>query len=221
MSADREWDETLFSGTAAYYRRGRLPYAPGLADVLAGALTLDGRGRLVDVGCGPGIIALGLAHLFGEVVGVDPDAGMLAEAERAAGLAGVAGKTRWARARAEELPAGLGKFTVATFGQSFHWMDQDLVAATVRDMLVSGGGAGAHLGPEDGDPVRRRPAVSGGSPCFDGRAGQAVPGAGPARGPRSAAPRDARRRGGRALQGGLLGPPTSRRPRRPGSGAYV
>ncbi len=70
---------------------------------------------------------------------MDPDAGMLAEAERAAGLAGVAGKTRWAHARAEELPAGLGKFTVATFGQSFHWMDQDLVAATVRDMLVSGG----------------------------------------------------------------------------------
>ena len=28
---------------------------------------------------------------------------------------------------------------MATFGQSFHWMDRDLVAATVRDMLRPGG----------------------------------------------------------------------------------
>ncbi|MEW2296947.1 class I SAM-dependent methyltransferase [Streptomyces sp. NPDC006743] len=139
MVAGWEWDDTLFAGTAAYYRRGRLPYAPGLADVLAGALEPDGRGRLLDVGCGPGTLALDLAPLFGEIVGVDPDRGMIAEAGRAAAERGVDGKTRWVRARAEELPAGLGTFTVAVFGQSFHWMDRDLVAATVRRMLRPGG----------------------------------------------------------------------------------
>ncbi|TDC59173.1 class I SAM-dependent methyltransferase, partial [Streptomyces hainanensis] len=72
-----EWDETLFAGTAAYYRRGRLPYAPGLAEALADALRLDRRGRLLDVGCGPGVVALTLAGLFAEVVGVDPDGGMI------------------------------------------------------------------------------------------------------------------------------------------------
>ncbi|MFF4260137.1 class I SAM-dependent methyltransferase [Streptomyces sp. NPDC001663] len=139
MVAGWEWDETLFAGTAAYYRRGRLPYAPGLAELLAEVLQLDGRGRLVDVGCGPGTLALGFSHLFGEIVGVDPDKGMLAEAAREAVSRGVTGKVRWVQARAEELPAGLGTFTVATFGQSFHWMDRDLVAATVRDMLRPGG----------------------------------------------------------------------------------
>ncbi|WP_234438676.1 class I SAM-dependent methyltransferase [Streptomyces sp. NRRL S-340] len=139
MVAGWEWDDTLFAGTAAYYRRGRLPYAPGLADVLAGALEPDGRGRLLDVGCGPGTLALDLAPLFGEIVGVDPDRGMIAEAARVAGERGVGGKARWVRARAEELPAGLGTFTVAAFGQSFHWMDRDLVAATVRTMLRPGG----------------------------------------------------------------------------------
>jgi SAM-dependent methyltransferase len=135
-----EWDDTLFAGTAAYYARGRLPYAPGLADMLADALKLDGRGRLLDVGCGPGTVALGLAHLFREIVGVDPDGEMIAEARRAAGAAGVGHKAqRWVRARAEDLPAGLGAFTVATLAQSFHWMDRDLVAATVRDMLEPGG----------------------------------------------------------------------------------
>ncbi|QEU91426.1 class I SAM-dependent methyltransferase [Streptomyces kanamyceticus] len=139
MDTDWEWDESLFSGAAAHYRRGRLPYAPGLADALTEALALDGRGRLLDVGCGPGTVALTLAHSFGEVVGVDPDSGMLTEAARDAAAAGVADRTRWVRIRAEELPAGLGTFTVVTFAQSFHWMDRDLVAATVRDMLRPGG----------------------------------------------------------------------------------
>uniref|UniRef100_A0AAU2VFS4 Class I SAM-dependent methyltransferase n=1 Tax=Streptomyces sp. NBC_00003 TaxID=2903608 RepID=A0AAU2VFS4_9ACTN len=134
-----EWDDSLFRGTAAYYRRGRLPYAPCLADVLAAALKLDGQGRLIDVGCGPGTLALGLAHLFSEVVGVDPDPGMIAEAAREAARRGMSRTARWVRARAEELPAGLGTFSVATFGQSFHWMDRELVAATVRDMLQPGG----------------------------------------------------------------------------------
>ena len=139
MVAGWEWDDTLFAGTAAYYRRGRLPYAPGLADVLAEVLQLDGQGRLIDVGCGPGVIALSLAHLFGEIVGLDPDREMIAQAGREAVERGVTEKARWVRARAEELPAGLGTFTVATFAQSFHWMNRDLVAATTRDMLRPGG----------------------------------------------------------------------------------
>ncbi|MFF1381625.1 class I SAM-dependent methyltransferase [Streptomyces sp. NPDC058308] len=134
-----EWDETLFAGAAPYYARGRLPYAPGLADVLAEALNLDGRGRLIDVGCGPGTLALTLAPLFGEVVGLDPDPEMIAEAGRGAVERGVAARARWVRARAEELPAGLGTFTVAVFAQSFHWMDRDLVATTVKGMLCPGG----------------------------------------------------------------------------------
>lgn len=139
MADGWEWDDTLFAGAAAHYRRGRLPYAPGPADTLADALRPDGQGRLIDVGCGPGVVALGLAHLFREVVGMDPDDGMITEARRAAESAGVAGKARWVRARAEELPAGLGAFAVAVFARSFHWMDRDLVATTVRDMLLPGG----------------------------------------------------------------------------------
>ncbi|MGW1886951.1 class I SAM-dependent methyltransferase [Streptomyces sp. NPDC001970] len=139
MSDGWEWDETLFLGSAPYYQRGRLPYAPGLPDVLAEILMLDGRGRLIDVGCGPGILALSLVHLFGEVVGVDPDSGMIAEAERRAVEAAMPGRARWLRARAEELPADLGTFTVATFGQSFHWMDRDAVAAIIKGVLRPGG----------------------------------------------------------------------------------
>jgi SAM-dependent methyltransferase len=133
-----QWDETLYLGSAPYYASGRLPYAPGLAARLARALSLDGHGRLLDVGCGPGILTLLLAHLFDEVVGVDPDPAMLAEAAHRAATAGI-GNVRWVRARGEDLPAGLGTFRVATFAQSFHWMDRARVASIIFDMLEPGG----------------------------------------------------------------------------------
>lgn len=131
---DWEWDETLFAGAAPYYVRGRLPYAEGLADALRSALALDGRGRLLDVGCGPGVVTLRLAHLFEEVVGLDPDRDMLAEAERLADGAAVT-NARWVRLRAEELPDALGRFRVVAFAASFHWMDRPKVARIVRTML--------------------------------------------------------------------------------------
>ena len=133
-----QWDETLYLGSAPYYARGRLPYAPELATELARVLSLDGRGRLIDVGCGPGVVTVALAHLFAEAVGVDPDPGMLAEGARRAAETGIS-NIRWVRARGEELPAGLGSFRVATFAQSFHWMDRDRVAAIMREMLEPGG----------------------------------------------------------------------------------
>jgi SAM-dependent methyltransferase len=131
---DWVWDATLFEGTAEYYRRGRIPYAEALASSLASALDLDGNGRLLDVGCGPGIIALRLAHLFQAVIGLDPDAGMLEEAQRAA-REHRSTNVSWVRQRAEDLPAGLGTFRVITFAQSFHWMDRPKVARAVRSMI--------------------------------------------------------------------------------------
>lgn len=132
------WDETLFCGSAPYYEQGRLPYPAALAPTLARVLALDGHGRMLDVGCGPGTVALRVAHLFEGVVGLDADPDMLQEAGRRAAELGIA-NARWVHALAEELPAALGMFRAATFAQSFHWMDRDRVAAAVRDMLEPGG----------------------------------------------------------------------------------
>jgi hypothetical protein len=57
----------------------------------------------------------------------------------------IEGNVRWERMRAEELPAELGSFQVVTFAQSFHWMDQALVADRVRGMLETEG-AWVHVG---------------------------------------------------------------------------
>lgn len=137
------WDETLFAGSAPYYVTGRLPYAPGLADELAAVLGLDGQGRLLDTGCGPGVLTLLLANRFTEAVGVDPDPGMLAEAARQAQSHGIT-NTRWIQARAEDLTPELGPFHLVTFGQSFHWMERARVAAIAKHLLAPGG-AVAHV----------------------------------------------------------------------------
>jgi SAM-dependent methyltransferase len=133
-----EWDETLYGGSAEYYERGRLPYPAELADRLASALALDGSGRAIDVGCGPGIIALRLAHLFDEMIGVDADRHMLEQAAQRAIERGIT-NTRWVQMRAEDLPGDLGTFRVATFAQSFHWMDRARVAEKIHAMLQPGG----------------------------------------------------------------------------------
>jgi SAM-dependent methyltransferase len=137
------WDPTLYAGSAAHYRQGRMPYPEELPERLRVELDL-GRGRLLDVGCGPGSLTLPLAHLFDEVVGVDPDPDMLGEARRVATEVGAA-NTRWVQLRAEDLPGGLGTFDVVTFAQSFHWMDRALVASRVFEMLQPGGTA-IHVG---------------------------------------------------------------------------
>jgi SAM-dependent methyltransferase len=127
-------NEALYTGSARYYTTGRLPYPAQIADVLRDGLGLDGRGRLLDVGCGPGTLTVLLAPLFEGTVGVDADREMIAEARRS-NVDGV----EFRHLRAEELPAGLGTFRVATFAQSFHWMDRPLVARRVREMLEPGG----------------------------------------------------------------------------------
>ena len=133
------YDPTIYLGAAAHYRSGRPAYSPELEAVLTRELGLDGRGRLLDAGCGPGVLTVRLAHLFGPVVGLDPDAGMLAEGARAADERGIT-NIRWVRGLAEDLPAvAPGPYRLVTFGQSFHWTDEQRVAETVYDLLEPGG----------------------------------------------------------------------------------
>jgi ubiquinone/menaquinone biosynthesis C-methylase UbiE len=144
------YDPTLFEGSAAHYRYGRPPYSPQLEAVLTEELGLDGSGRLLDGGCGPGILTIRLAQLFDDVVGLDPDAAMLAEGRRVADERGIA-KIRWVHARAEELPeAAPGPYRLVTFGQSLHWTAEPGTAA---------------------DPARRAQRAGGEVPRFDASRG--------------------------------------------------
>jgi SAM-dependent methyltransferase len=133
------YDVSTYRGAAVHYRYGRPGYSPQLEALLSKELDLDGRGRLLDVGCGPGSLTVRLAHLFEEAVGLDPDAEMVAEGRRAADEQGIT-NISWVVARAEDLPkAAPGPYRAVTFGQSFHWTDGTRVAEAVYDMLEPGG----------------------------------------------------------------------------------
>ena len=143
-------DPSPFAGTAAWYARFRPPYAPGTLDAVVEAFALDGASRVLDLGCGPGVIAIPLSERVGEVVAVDPDAEMIAEGRRLAAAAGRR-NIRWIQARAEDLPGDLGLFRAATLGQSFHWMDRDRVLELLATLIADGGGLALI------NPGRRRP----------------------------------------------------------------
>src|SRR5215217_2691102 len=133
------YDPTIYQGAAPHYRYGRPAYSPQLEAVLSEELRLDGTGRLLDAGCGPGILTVRLARLLEEAVGLDPDPAMLAEGRRVAEEWGIT-NIHWVQARAEELPsAAPGPYRLVTFGQSFHWTDEARVAEAVYDVLEPGG----------------------------------------------------------------------------------
>jgi SAM-dependent methyltransferase len=138
MSESWEWDETLYAQSAGYYLCGRLAYPKQMAAQVVSAVGLGSDARALDVGCGPGSLTLLLAPLVDQIVGIDADGEMIAQARLAAHQAGL-GNVAWRRLRGEQLPADLGDFDLVTFAQSLHWMKRVEVLGLVRTMLVAGG----------------------------------------------------------------------------------
>jgi ubiquinone/menaquinone biosynthesis C-methylase UbiE len=128
-----------YQGAAEYYSRYRPPYPPSLVTVLRDAFHLDGTGRLLDLGCGPGSVALAIAHLFDRVVAMDPEPDMLAEGRALAARAGIA-NIEWVRGSSEELSPRLGAFRLVTMGESFHKMDRRRTLDALYDLVEVGGG---------------------------------------------------------------------------------
>lgn len=133
-----DYDPSQYLGSAPHYLIGRPPYSATLGDLLARELALDGAGHLLDVGCGPGVLAVQLASLFERVTAIDPDPDMIVEARRHATAHGVTVDLR--QARAEEIEMfDLPPMRVVTFGQSFHRVARAPVAEAVYDLLEPGG----------------------------------------------------------------------------------
>lgn len=131
-----------FKGTAWHYARYRQGYPEPFFLHITERFHLDETGRLLDLGCGTGQLAIPLAKRFEQVVGMDPEPEMLAEAKVQARQAGVTSIT-WIEggsADLEDMKAQLGTFRLVTMGSSFHWMDRDATLRTLAKMIVPSGG---------------------------------------------------------------------------------
>lgn len=111
-----------FRTAAPYYLRYRPGYPPDLIAQLAQAAGLDRKSRVLDLGCGPGSLAIPLAAHAGEVVAVDAEPEMIKELSRAAPPNVTA-----VEAPAEEVDERFGSFRLATVGRAMHWFDTSRV----------------------------------------------------------------------------------------------
>jgi len=132
-------DTSPFEKAAPYYDAHRAPYAPAAFDYIISAFGVSAGVRVLDLGCGPGTVAIPLSRTGADIVAVDRDAVMLEEARRLA-TATAAGRIRWLCARAEDALPDLGRFQLVTLGQSLHWMDRDLVLRQLADVVEDSGG---------------------------------------------------------------------------------
>ena len=114
-----------------------LRMAPAFFAAVALQLGLDRSQRLLDVGAGPGILAIGFAPYCREVVGVDPEPGMVEAARAAAERAGVA--VRFIEGRFEDVAANLGAFDIVTIGRAIHWLDPEPARAALERALAPRG----------------------------------------------------------------------------------
>ncbi|HEV2170589.1 MAG TPA: class I SAM-dependent methyltransferase [Candidatus Binatus sp.] len=158
MRESDKYDLTIYEGTAWYYSRFRPKYPPSLVRILRENFRLDGTGRLLDLGCGPGPVAMALAHLFEEVVAMDPNDEMRAEGERIARERGI-GNIQWRFGGSKDLSRELGQFRLVTMGNSFHWMDRARTLDSLYEIVTDGGGVavvgeGAPIPPPPPTPWR-------------------------------------------------------------------
>lgn len=129
----------LYQGTAPYYDRFRRPYPKPLLEDLARRLPVSGTGRLLDLACGTGQIALPLASRFAEVWAVDQEPESVDFGRRKAVAAGVS-HIRWLTGAAQTVDLK-GPFELVAVGNAFHRLDRPLVAARIFSWLQPGGGA--------------------------------------------------------------------------------
>jgi SAM-dependent methyltransferase len=127
-----------FRSTVPHYVAGRPNYAPSLISIVKEHLHLTDRHRLLDLGCGPGWLAIAFAPFVGTVIAVDPEPTMLKAAHDAAVEAGV--HIELVEGSSYDLGSHLGRYHVVTIGRAFHWMDR---ADTLRelDALIEPDGA--------------------------------------------------------------------------------
>lgn len=126
-----------FRTTVPFYARYRLGYPDMLIARVAEMAGLAPGDGVMDLGCGPGLLAVPLARLGFAVTAVDPEPDMVDACREAARAAGVQVDVRQGSSFA--LPAGAGPFKLVTMGRSFHWMDRAATLQMLDDIVAPDG----------------------------------------------------------------------------------
>jgi len=139
-----------YAGVGWYYAEYRQRVSTEFITLLAARLGWTRAQRVLDLGAGPGQLALLAAPLVAEVVAIEPEPDMLAEGQSRARALG-ANNVTFIAATSDDLGAlrpSLGRFRTALMGQSFHWMlERDRVLRDLGAMIDETGGSVAFVLP--------------------------------------------------------------------------
>lgn len=132
-----QFEPRRFRSTVPYYARFRLAYPPELIGEVIKLVELARGDRMMDLGCGPGLLAIPFAQAGLAVTGVDPEPDMLEAAVAAAADAHV--EIDFRHGSSFGLPADIGPLKLVAMGRSFHWMDRTETLKTLDRLVVPGG----------------------------------------------------------------------------------
>ena len=143
----------LFRSTVPYYARYRLGYPDSLIQQVIDRVGLQWGDMVLDLGCGPGLLAIPFAKAEMRVRAMDPEPDMIAAAKEAAQKAMVMIDLRLGSSF--DLQESAGRFKLVAMGRSFHWMDRERTLA-VLDQIVLPDGAVAIFTDHHPDTVENR-----------------------------------------------------------------
>jgi SAM-dependent methyltransferase len=127
-----------FAELAGFYTTGRPTYPRLLARRVADLVGLKSSHTVLDLGTGPGFLALDFHSFAGRVIGLDPEPAMLRVARHMAERAGK--DIEFVEGSAADLGPRFGPLHLVTIGRAFHWMDRAKTLA-VLDTLIEPRGA--------------------------------------------------------------------------------
>jgi 2-polyprenyl-3-methyl-5-hydroxy-6-metoxy-1,4-benzoquinol methylase len=138
MNQVHPYEPHRFRSAVPFYERYRLSYPEKLIGRVIALAGLSPGDAVLDLGSGPGLLAVPFARAGMAVTAADPEPAMLEAAGAAARAAG-ATLTLW-QGGSYDLTPQMGPYRLVTIGRAFHWMDR---AATLEmlDRIVTPDGA--------------------------------------------------------------------------------
>jgi ubiquinone/menaquinone biosynthesis C-methylase UbiE len=136
MSEHKLFYPERFKNASRYYTTGRPTYPKLLAKRVADLIGLSEQ-NVLDLGTGPGFLAIDFAAFANTVTAIDPSPEMLAAAANNAERARV--HIKFVQGSSYELGPHLGRFKLVTIGRAFHWMNREATLESLHRLIPIGG----------------------------------------------------------------------------------